>query len=100
MTTLVVVLTRDPAGQMADTVGTPAETFKVTGTVILLFEAVVEATTIFALYAPGAKPTGSTEISTELGSPTSAIFPVGVAFNHVPPDSVILAESAPPTLIT
>ena len=49
ITTLDAVLTSAPTGQIADTVGFPAETFRVTGTAMLLLDAVVEATTILSL---------------------------------------------------
>jgi hypothetical protein len=97
---LVSVFTNAPAGHIPLTIGLPADTLSVTGTVMLLLNAVVEATTILAEYDPGASPVGSTDTSTVLGSPTRAILPVGVAFNQAPPESVIVADSAPPTLIT
>jgi hypothetical protein len=97
--TLSGVFTNAPAGHTQLTTGLPADTVNVTGTTTLLFDAVVEPTVIFAEYDPGASPVGSADTSTERGSHTSAMFPVGVAFDHAPPDNVIVADSVPPTLI-
>src|SRR5690242_18218969 len=92
--------TSAPIGQMDVTPGLPADTVRLTGTVTLLFDAVVDATRIFALYVAGARPVGSAETVTVLGRPTSAMLPVGEALSQLPPETVMLAESAPPMLIT